>query len=78
MWKNSVPLATSRPGFRPQMGAMQLTKKHISVKLRRSRVGRRGKELELQQNRNEIGPSYPHETAEKWKQLLLGWAGTLG
>lgn len=57
------PLAASRLilGFRPQMWAVQLKKQNKTVGLKE-----KGKEICL---------FHPHETGEKWKQLLLGWAG---
>lgn len=61
MWKNSVPLATSRPGLKPQRGAVQEDNKNIPMRMRERRVERGQKELAgLQHNKNEIGLSSMH------------------
>lgn len=74
MWKDSVPLAASRSGHRCVQ--FSVTKGTIPTRAKEGGWREKEKELaELQENGNEIEPSYPHETQEKWKQLLLGWAG---
>lgn len=74
MWKDSVPLAAPGSGHR----CVQLSVTRGTMPIRAREGGWREKEkelVELQQNGNEIEPSCPHETQEKWKQLHLGWAG---